>query len=153
MNSTKIKKNLREFHIWDFPDNIYILIEEKIRNIVFSKIYSYYGSKRKAAKSLMLDLKTIRDYERAFSIKHKIKHPQYISISFFKKVIHLFNQQFLNKIEKNINAISTRNGLDITNPILPIKESSSLYRIIAHILADGSASKVKHPIMQIIVNY
>lgn len=137
----KIKS--KEFHIWDFPNSTYILIEEKIRRKYFNSIFSYYGSKRKAAKSLGITLGTIRNYENAFSVKYGLRHPQYIPISFFKKTTQLFNKNLIYKIEKNTIAISARNGLDVKNPILPIKESPAIYRIIAHILADGSASKGK----------
>lgn len=148
MNSInkKIKENKQvEIHLWDFPSTIYFLIKPNIRKKYFNKIYSFYKSKRKAARNLGIDLATIRNYERAFSIKYKIKHPQYTPIQFFKKTLHLFNQKFLEKLEKNVIAISTRNGFDVKNPKLPILESPELYNIIGHMIADGSAPKRSTP--------
>ena len=142
----KIKENKQvEIHLWDFPDTIYFLIEPNMRKIYFNKIYSYHGSKRSAARNLGINLSTIRNYEKAFSIKYKIKHPQYTPIRFFKKTLHLFNQKFLEKLEKNVVAISTRNGFDVKNPKLPIRESPELYNIIGHMIADGSAPKRSTP--------
>ena len=148
MNSInkEIKENKQvEIHLWNFPDTIYFLIKPNIRRIYFNKIYSYYGSKRKAAKNLGISLKTIRQYENGFSIKHKKKHPQYTPIKFFKKTSHLFDQGFIEKLEQNVVAISTRNGFDVKYPKLPIQESPELYNVIGHIIADGSAPKRSTP--------
>ena len=112
------------------------MIEPNIRRIYFNKIYPYYGGKKKAAKTLGIHFSTIKNYERAFSIKYKVKHPQYTPI---------FNQKFMEKLEKNVIVISTRNGFDVKNPKLPIRESPQLYNIIGHMIADGSAPKRSTP--------
>ena len=141
-NDKEIRNDVKTtFHLWDFSDTIYFLIKPEARKIYFNKIYSFYGNKRKAAKNLELSPKTIRTYEDGFSVKHKIKHPQYIPARFFKKTLHIFDLEFLENLEKNVEALSVRNGLDVKNPKLPISESPELYSIIVHMIADGSASK------------
>lgn len=142
----KIKENKQvEIHLWDFPDTTYFLIKPDIRKLYFNQIYSFYKSKRNAARNLGVYLATIRNYENGYSTKYGVKHSQYIPINFFKKTLSLFNQEFIENLEKNLIAISTRNGFDVKNPKLPIYESPELYNIIGHMIADGSAPKRSTP--------
>lgn len=148
MNSIneEIKENKQvKIHLWDFPDTIYFLIKPYIRKLYFHRIYSFYNSKRNAARNLCVALATIRNYENGYSTKYGIKHPQYISITFFKKTLPLLGQEFIEKLEQSLVAISTSNGLEIRNPKMPIRESPQLYNVIAHIIADGSAPKRRTP--------
>lgn len=138
-------KNYKEIHVWDFPNTVYFLLVPSIREEYFNKIYSFYSNKRKAALALGVHLTTMRNYERGFSIKFGVKHPQYVPVSFLKRTLHIFDQPFLSKLEQNVVAISVRNGLDVKSPKLPIYESPSLYKIIAHVIADGSAPKRSTP--------
>ena len=146
LNIREIKEN-REVSIYllDFPDTIYFSIKPDIRKLYFDRIYTFYDGKRNAARNLGVSLKTIRTYENGLSIKYKTKHSQYIPISFFKKTLPLLEKKFIENLEQNLDAISVRNGLEIKNPEIPILESSQLYNIIAHIIADGSAPKRRTP--------
>jgi len=127
----------REFHLLDFPDNVYVLIKDKFRKRLFKQIYSKFGNKTKTAKKLDISLRTLLNYERGFSIKYRVKHSQLIPIKFLKKIVS-FEEQC--SLEKNISAISVRNGLRVKNPKLPIKECPELYSIIGHMIADGCQS-------------
>ena len=138
-------KNYEEIHVWDFPNTVYFSFAPSAREEYFNKIYSFYSSKRKAALALGVHLKTIRNYECAFSIKFGVKHPQYIPVAFLKRTLSIFDLSVLSKLEQNIVAISVRNGLDVKNPKLPICESPYLYKVIAHVIADGSASQRSTP--------
>ncbi len=132
-------KRSKTIHLWDFPNTVYFLLFTSVREEYFNKMCSFYSSKRKAAKALGVHITTMRNYERAFSVKLGVKHPQYTPVSFLKRTLHIFDQPFLSKLEQNVVAISVRNGLDVKSPKLPIYESPSLYKIIAHVIADGSA--------------
>lgn len=141
-NNKEIKENSEvSIHLRDLPDTIYFLIKSDVRKLYFDRIYSFYKSKRNAARNLGVHLATIRNYENGYCTKNGIKHHQYTSINFFKKTLPLLEQEFIEKLEQSIVAISTSNGLKIKNPKIPIRESPQLYNVIAHIVADGSAPK------------
>ncbi|MCH8003412.1 MAG: hypothetical protein IH934_02175 [Nanoarchaeota archaeon] len=100
-NNKEIKENRElSIHLWNFPDTIYFLIKEDMRKLYFNKIYSFYGSKRKAAKNLGISLAAIRHYEDAFSMARNIKYRQYIPVNFLKKTIHILDLPFIKKLEK-----------------------------------------------------
>ncbi len=138
----EIKENKQvKIHLWDFPDTIYFLMKPDIRKMFFDRIYSFYKSKRNAARNFGINLATIRNYEKGYSIKH----PQYMPIKFFKKTLPFLEKKFIENLEQNLAAISIRNGLEIKEPKIPIQESPQLYNLIAHIIADGSAPKRRTP--------
>ena len=136
---------MKSFHIWDFPDDIYILLKSEAKENMFKHLYSKFSCRKSLAKLLHLDPSTIREYHNGFSDRSGKKWIQYIPIKFFRKVKPYLTKDILNEIENSVLAYRPRAGTPIGNLILPIKESPALYRIIGHILGDGSATKRKVP--------
>jgi len=136
---------MKSFHIWDFPDDIYILIKPKAKEKLFAHLYLKFGNRERLAKFLHLDPTTIKEYQLGFSDKDDKKWIQYIPVKFFKIMKTYFTKCLVKEIENSVLAYRPRAGTPIENPILPIKESPELYRIVGHILGDGSATKRKVP--------
>jgi hypothetical protein len=97
------------------------------------------------AEFLHIDPSTIREYHIGFSDKDGKKWVQYIPIKFLRKMKSYLTKNLKTEIENSILAYRPRAGTSIVNPILPVKESPALYRIVGHILGDGSATKRKVP--------
>jgi len=87
---------------------------------------------------------SIQKYHYARSWDHHKKHVSFMPLKILHKSLHFMDKKLKSKIENNILELRCRVG----NPMklnLPIKESQELYRIVAHILGDGSATKRKVP--------
>ncbi len=132
---------MKEFHVWNFPDSIYVKFNNSFRKQLYSRLLKLFGSTRKIGKALGggLSLVTIirrgKDYEGLEA---------YLNVKFVKKIIQ-FLPELKNAIEKNIVAYRCRAGWSVYKPILPIKESPEVYNIISHLICDGSAGKRKTP--------
>jgi len=128
---------MKSWHIWDFPENIYILLNKRINEEFFNEVFKKCGGKRPYARFLGLTQKAVKQYHRRCSFKYGKKHVQSIP---------LINNNLKRKIENNINIIKIKNkGTPIKNPKLPIKESPEFYRIVAHIIGDGFGGENKVP--------
>lgn len=136
---------MKSFHIWDFPDSIYILLDENAKSKFFEEVYQKFGNRERYAKFLKLDPSTVREYQLGFSDKNKKKWVQYVPIKVLKKSKKFLTPKTIKLIENNILAYRPRAGSPIKNPILPIKESPTIYRLLGHIFGDGSATKRKVP--------
>ena len=136
---------MKSFHIWDFPDDIYILLKNETKEKLFSYLYKKYGCRKNLARHFRISQYTIREYHRGYSDKDGKKWVQYIPIKFLKNVRFYLTKDLGGEIENSILAYRPRAGTPIEEPILPIRESPALYRITGHILGDGSATKRKVP--------
>jgi hypothetical protein len=141
----KIKQSMRSWHIWDFPDNIYLLIKDNARKNFFKFLYERFDSRRRSAAFLNLDPSTIKEWEEGFSKKGRDMYVQYIPVWVFKRCRPFLTEEIVESIENSVVAYRCRAGEPVKNPILPIKESSALYRLASHIMGDGSATKGKMP--------
>src|SRR3989344_1396438 len=52
----------KSWHIWNFPDNLYVLIEENVRNEFFEEMYNIFGSQKSLATFLKMDRTSIQCY-------------------------------------------------------------------------------------------
>ena len=137
---------MKSWNIWDFPATVYISLNDNFRKELFDFLFKKLNGIRPAARFFNLNQKTIKQYSRAYSTKNRIKHPQAIPLYFIKKLIGLIDKDMKNKIESNILLVKAKNrGIPVTNLILPFKESPELYRIVAHMIGDGSAPGRKVP--------
>lgn len=136
---------MKSFHIWDFPDDIYILLNSGAKENLFINLYLKFGNRERLAKFLNLDPTTVKEYHIGLSGKNGRTWVQYIPTKFFKKVKFHLTKDLIKEIENSVLAYRPRAGTPIEKPILPIKESPELYRIVGHILGDGSATKRKVP--------
>lgn len=136
---------LKEFHIWDFPDSMYVLLDSSANKMFFRKMYSHFESRSQYSKFLNLHQTTVKEYDRRISTKKKKKYVQYIPIWVLKKSKQFLNVNEIKTIERSIEAYRPRAGKPIKNNILPVKECPALYCILGHMLGDGSATKRKQP--------
>ena len=142
----KISDNIaREFHLWDLPDNLFILFNKKVNDQFFKRMYGIFGTQQKFAKSLDLCRQQINKYHKQILKANGRYYPVYFPLKLFKKCVSILDKEFLSYLEQNVLEIRARVGLSIYKPKLPIRESREIYRIVAHIMADGSASKGKTP--------
>jgi len=153
MNLTKINQeqivrentSIREFHLPDLPDTLFILFKTEVNDLFFKKMYSIFGTQKEFSKFLGRYRQDVNKYHRQIDRDKGRYYPVYFSLKLFKKCIPLLDKSFINYLEQNISEIRARVGLSIYNPKLPIKESEEIYRITAHVIADGSAGKEKTP--------
>lgn len=136
---------MRHWHIWDFPDSVYVFIKDETREKFFSLLYEKFGSRRRFARFLNLDPSTVKELHKGFSKKNGKVYIQYMPNWILKKSKGFLTNNIIKLIECSILAYRARAGSAVKNPILPIKESPTLYRLASHIMGDGSASKGKMP--------
>ena len=127
-----VKNKFKEIHIWDFPDDIYILLDEDYTKSLFKE--SLY----RIAKRLNRSRSTVLGWYRC-SWRDK---SQYMPIWALKKLHELYK---INKALTEQHVVSYRiaAGKPITNPILPIIGDSYIFRIIGHLIGDGSGGDEK----------
>ncbi len=133
----------KTWDVWDFPDNLYILLDEKTHKEFFSSMFEKFGGKRPYARFLNISQMQLKQYWRRYSKKDGRKYVQYIPLWLFKKSCK--TSMLKRKIERGVDKIRVRAGEPIINPKFPIKESPELYRIIGHMIGDGCAPEHKSP--------
>ena len=143
--STIVNDSVREFHLWDVPDNLFILLNKEANGKFFKRMYSIFGTQQEFAKFLGLWRQEVNKYHKQILKANGRYYPVYFPLRLFKKCLHILDKEFLCYLEQNVSEIRVNVGLSICNPKLPIKESEEVYRIVAHMIADGSASKGKTP--------
>lgn len=131
---------MKEWHIWDFPGNLYVLIENNVRRKFFETMYKKFGSQSNYAKFLNKERNTIQGHHYGRGWDLGKKHVKFMPLEILHKSKELIEPKLKEEIENNIIEIRTHGGRNIKNPILPIKESPAFYRITAHILGDGNDS-------------
>ena len=136
---------IREFHLWNLPDSAFILLNKEANDEFFKGMYALFGNQLKFAKFLGLSRQGVHKYHKQ-ALKNDGKfYPVYFPLRLLNKCLPLLDKKFMYYLEQNISEIRARVGLSVYNTKLPIIESEEIYRILAHIIADGSASKGKTP--------
>lgn len=137
---------MKTWHIWDFPDTVYVYLKDDFKNEFFNKMFEKCRGKRPYARFLNISQMAVKNYYRGYTRKNGVKHQQAIPISLFKKSTSLIDTELKEKIENSIFLLKAKNrGIPIINPKLPIKESQEFYRIVAHMIGDGCAAERKVP--------
>ena len=144
MNSNNQDTKNKELNISlkDFPDDVYILLEDEFR-AKFKTAWKINRSYRHLAKKIQVSAPTMLAWRRNRGGGH---YERFISIKHLNKIIEFCkdsdNPLFdLETIEKNIRCIRARHGkLKIYNSKLPILDSMGLREIVTHLLCDGCAS-------------
>ena len=129
-----------QWNIWDFPKNLFVLIDEKTRNLFFNEMYQKFGSQRQYALFLKKDRTSIQGYHYARNWNNGNRYIKFIPLQVLHKSLPFMQKETKEKIEKSIIEIRTQGGKSIENPILPVVESPSFYRIVAHLIGDGNDS-------------
>ncbi len=119
------------WHVWDFPNCVYIKFTDSFRIKIYNKLKAQYKTIRGIGRVLNCDPSKIRGF-----FKHN-KPSCFISITAVKNIIRMY-PEIKNKLEKSIVAYRSSNKSIVENPVLPIKESPELYNVIVHLLGDGS---------------
>ena len=142
MYSNNIKIQLK-----DFPDDVYILLEDGFRAKFFKTAWKINRSYRHLAKKMGVSAPTMLAWRRNKDGKH---YERFISIKNLKKILKFCKDSNnilfdFKTIEKNIKCIRARAGtLKIYDPKLPIVDSVELREVITHLLCDGYASNKKY---------
>jgi len=129
---------MREFHLFDFPENIYVGLDNSFRKKLFSKCISKIGTKYKLAKYLNVDYKAINNWINGYRRMYGKLWKEFIPLHILKKLSDL-SKISKREIENNTKAYKIKGGkgLVIKNPILPIKETPALIRLLSHFIGDG----------------
>lgn len=129
--------------IWDFPDNLYVLLSKETHTEFFNLMFRKFGGKRPYGRFLGVGQKHLKQYWKRYSRKNGNKYIQYIPLWVLKKSCNTLPLK--RKIEKGIHSIRVRAGDPIIKPNLKICESPELFRIVAHLIGDGFAGSLKVP--------
>ncbi|MFH0867858.1 MAG: hypothetical protein V1831_00965 [Candidatus Woesearchaeota archaeon] len=130
----------------DFPDDIYILLEDEFRAKFFKTAWKINKSYRHLAKKIGVSAPTMLAWRRNKDGGH---YERFVSIKNLRKILDfcknsdspLFDFRVIEKHIKYIRAIHGK--LRICNPKLPIDDSVELREIVTHLLCDGYASNKK----------
>ena len=141
MNDDKIQITLE-----DFPNDIYIQLEDDFRAEFFKTAWKLNKSYRHLAKKIGVSNTTMLSFRRGKDIA---KLDKSISIKHLKDILNYCkdsgNPIFdFDIVQKHIKYIRARHGIKIYNPKLPIGDSIELREIITHLICDGSALIEKH---------
>jgi transcriptional regulator with XRE-family HTH domain len=142
------RRDFKGICLEDFPDYLFIYLEESYRKSLFEALYNLFGSTTKAANFLKVSISRIscwsygiqRDY-----VRNK-EGLQFIPLNKLKLISRVLvddgREEFsMNNIEKHITMYRMQAGNPINNPKFPIKESAELIRVMFHLLGDGYAGK------------
>ncbi len=136
---------MKTWMIWDFPDTIYIYLKDNFKEEFFNNVFEKFEGKRPYANFLGLEQMTVKSYHKGYFYKNGRKYLQSVSLSLFRKSLSSMDVKLKYKLENNIHFLKAHGrSIPVLNPKLPIKESPAFYRIVAHMIGDGSAPK-NHP--------
>ncbi len=137
MNSTEIKNNLREFHVWDLPKFIRVNFKENIRRDLFNEILKSTKTIKELTKLIR---KRTNKHISCDTISRYNLGKTYIPLWFLNEIIDLFfDEDFYFKIEKKIIAFRGPRGDAIFNPKFPWKEDERIIRVVIRLIGDGHA--------------
>lgn len=127
----------REFHLYDFPENIRILLKKSVYDEFFEACIQRFDNIENYSKFLSVPRSMGFAWKRQYL---------FIPLWVFRKTIIEISWTW-NYIERSIIAYKSINtSKPVTKPILPIKESPELFELIAHLICDGCVSKQGVPI-------
>jgi len=61
---------MKTWHIWDFPDTIYINLKDEFRDVFFNKMFKKLGGKRPYARFLHVSQMTVKQHHKGYSYKN-----------------------------------------------------------------------------------
>ena len=131
----------------DFPNDIYILLEDDFRAMFFKTAWKINRSYRHLAKKIGVAAPTMLAWRRNKDGGH---YERFISLKNLRKIMDFCKNSDsplfdFRVIERHVKCIRAIHGtLRINNPKLPIHDSVELREIVTHLLCDGYASNKKH---------
>ncbi|MEK6935131.1 MAG: LAGLIDADG family homing endonuclease [Nanoarchaeota archaeon] len=135
---------MKIWHIWDFPDNIYIKFNKDFNNKLFNFLFKKFGGKRPTARKFNMSQMRIKTYHRQYFKKGGRIYDQYMPLYILKRFKPEINDNLISELEDNIEYFRVWSGISIKIK-LPITESPEMYRIVAHMVGDGFAGERKVP--------
>ncbi len=131
----------------DFPDDIYILLEDDFRAEFFKTAWRINKSYRHLAKKIGVSNPVMLSWRRGRI--NSTNQDQFCSVWAIKEIInrskHSSEWKYdLDEVQKHIKSIRAIHGRKILNTKLPIEDSVELREIVTHLLCDGYASNKKH---------
>jgi len=126
----------------DFPDDIYILLEDNFRINFFQTAIKIIGSYKKLANILKVSISTVLSWKRAKDGEGNTHFCSVKNVKTISKILVNNNYKYfcLSEVQKYIKAYKDAHGkLWICKPNLPIKDSIEMREIITHLICDGSA--------------
>ena len=142
------RRDFRGIHLIDFPDYIFVYLEDKYRKELLEAAYNLFGSLNKLASAIGISAGRLsywfrgeqKDYKRNKIGLQFIPLPKLKLIS--KCLVEDSREEFsMENIEKNLLMYRMQAGNPIKNPKFPIRESPELTRLLFHLLGDGYSGK------------
>lgn len=94
---------VKTWHVWDFPNNLYVLLKEDIHKEFFNQMFKKFGGKRPYAKFLGISQMGMKQYWKKYTKKKGKIYIQYIPLWVIKKSCN--TNELKRKIEINIEKI------------------------------------------------
>jgi len=139
---------MASIHLWDFPEeSIFVCLKDDFRKRFFNELTDKIGGQRELARRTDMFWGTMWKmiHGKRYRNKNKRNEAVRLRLSFLKKVCSIYSEVFninetdvMKRVEKNIFSYSAHSGTEVFNPILPIKQSPKIFRIIGHMMADGT---------------
>ena len=144
------KIDMREIHLWDFPESkISVCLSEEFRKQFFKELCDKEGDWIRLARKVGLcntAMWTIM-HGKKFRYETNKSEKACIKLVHLKNFCRAYAEKFgmeekavMETIEKNLVHYSGYSGAKgkVFNPILPIKIRPEIFRIIGHMICDGS---------------
>jgi len=137
--------NLYMITLTDFPNDIYVLLEDNYRAKFFKTAWVLSGGYRKLAKTFGVSNVSMLGWRCAKQGNSKII--RFCPVWALKKISKLLvgngHKEFeLNEIQKYIIGYKARHGIIINNPKIPIMDSTDLRAFVTHVFCDGTAQNI-----------
>lgn len=150
-NWAKELTNKRDFNgisLDDFPDYIFVYLDEQYRKELLESAYDLFGSLNKLAKVIQVSPTRLSYWFRGEQKDYKVNRIglQFIPLQKLKLIskylVEDHREEFsMENIESHILMYRMQAGNPIKNPKFPIKESPELVRLLFHLLGDGYSGK------------
>lgn len=142
------RRDSRRIHLADFPDYIFVYLDDEYRKELLRSAYDLFGSLNKLANVIGVSAGRLSCWFRGKQkdyVRDKIGL-QFIPLSKLKVISeHLvkdYRKEFsMKNIEKHVLMYRMQAGNPIKNPNFPIKESPELVRLLFHLLGDGYSGR------------
>lgn len=138
------RRDFKGIHLSDFPDYIFVYLDEEYRKQLFNTAYNLFCSLGNLAKFLKVSPSRLSFwfYGKQKDYKRDVVGLQFIPLSKLKiisqKLVEDSREEFsMENIEKHVTMYRMQAGNPIKNPKFPIKEGPEIVRLLFHLLGDG----------------
>jgi len=144
------RRDFKGISLQDFPDYIFIYLEDNYRKKFLQNACNLAGSQDKLARIIRISTSRFTNWYAGKQKDYKTNKVgiQFIPLRKIKIISNLLvednNYAFsMENIQRNVAMYRMRAGNPITNPIFPIKESPEMIRLLFHLLGDGYSGNKK----------